>query len=413
MSKKKTNEEFQTELREKNKNVYTDDVYIGAKTKMDFYCDKGHHWFSTPDTILNKKRGCPYCAGQRPIVGETDLWTTRPDIAKLLKNSEDGYIYMEGSHKKVCFVCPNCGTEHENIVSTVSYYGLSCPACSDGISYPNKFMSNVLRQLNVEFIPEYSPKWIRPYRYDFFFVKENSQYIVELDGGLGHGHLNTGYKIKSPDDAIKIDLYKDKMALEHNIKVIRIDCNYTSKDRFEYVKQHILESELSNVFNIFDIDFIKCDIDSQKSLFIETCKLWDSGIHDKYKIAKILGVSHDTIRNYLIKSEKLGCSTYKHAEYYKNAVINSRKKSAFTQGNPVMCIETGDIFRSITSVKKTVGFSVQYAINDQNKTAGALEDGTKLHWRNLTTEELELYKTDNNFDSQKINFTYFKQSDVL
>ena len=61
--KKKTNEEFQQELREKNPGVHTDEKYINASTKISFYCDYGHHWMSTPTNILNMHSHCPYCAG--------------------------------------------------------------------------------------------------------------------------------------------------------------------------------------------------------------------------------------------------------------------------------------------------------------------------------------------------------------
>lgn len=230
-----------------------------------------------------------------------------------------------------------------------------------------------------------------------------------MDGGIGHGNANSGYQTKSPKESLAIDNYKTLMANDHDIHMIRIDCNYQREDRFKYILENIKKSELSKIFNFSKVDFIQCDKDAQKSLFFETCKLWDGGIHDKYEIAKLLGVSHDIIRNYLIRSEKLGCSSYIHDEYYKYSVANSRKKAAFTVGHPVICIETQEIFRSISSVRTLTGISVQKAVENQNHTAGMLPDGTKLHWRRLTEQEALEYKLTNNFDSTVIKYTYLKQ----
>ena len=86
------------------------------------------------------------------------------------------------------------------------------------------------------------------------FFYNNKQYIVEMDGGLGHGFYNCdairGIGLNGKD----LDEYKDKMALEHNIFVIRIDCFYTKmEDRFSYIKNSIQNSELSNILIMINV----------------------------------------------------------------------------------------------------------------------------------------------------------------
>ena len=71
-------------------------------------------------------------------------------------------------------------------------------------------------QLKIDFETEYSPEWIKPKRYDFYF----DGIIVEMDGGLGHGNYNSLNNM-SGEDSKSIDNYKDKMAIEHGIQTQR------------------------------------------------------------------------------------------------------------------------------------------------------------------------------------------------
>lgn len=410
-----TTESFAAKVKADTNGKFTlSSEYLGCRVPVVLTCnDCGTHKMIYPYNINRAENGCHECiriSMIRPTVGVDDLWTTRPDVASLLKNPERGYLYRENSKQEEIFQCPICGTSKTYIIAAISACGFSCPNCSDGITYPNKFMAGLLKQMNIDFVAEYKPEWIKPYRYDFFFNINGKEVIVEMDGGIGHGHDNTGYKTKTPQESLEIDGYKTFMANNHNIEVIRIDCNYKARCRFEYISEHIKQSKLGIIFDLSNVDFEKCDKDAQKSLFVETCKLWDSGIHDKQEIAKLLGVSCDTIRNYLIRSEKNGCSSYNHELDYKRSIEDSRKKASFTISTPVICIETKEIFRSITSVRTLTGISVQKAVKDPKYTAGMLADGTKLHWRELTEQEAFDYKSKYNFDSTVSNHQYFKQS---
>ena len=56
---------------------------------------------------------------------------------------------------------------------------------SDGISYAEKFMINVLKQLKLDFKKQLSCstfKWCKKYRYDFYFRYKNEYYIIETHG---------------------------------------------------------------------------------------------------------------------------------------------------------------------------------------------------------------------------------------
>ena len=58
-----------------------------------------------------------------------------------------------------------------------------CPVCSDGVSYPNKYVRNLLKQLPIENLEyEWKPEWGKQYSYDNYFIYNEKEYIVEADG---------------------------------------------------------------------------------------------------------------------------------------------------------------------------------------------------------------------------------------
>lgn len=72
---------------------------------------------------------------------------THPHLIKYLINKinkKDTIKYSYGSKKKILIKCPFCNYEKKLDFNTLSDQGFSCPKCSDGISYPEKFIFNVL-----------------------------------------------------------------------------------------------------------------------------------------------------------------------------------------------------------------------------------------------------------------------------
>ena len=57
-------------------------VSFGTGKKFDWKCSKGHQWTVSPNQRSNNNTGCPFCAGNEVVLGETDLQTKFPDIAK-------------------------------------------------------------------------------------------------------------------------------------------------------------------------------------------------------------------------------------------------------------------------------------------------------------------------------------------
>lgn len=307
---------FLQKLAELNSGIIAAGQYINMTTPMDFQCRKGHVWLDEPTDIIRGK-GCPYCSNARVLTGYNDIWTTRPDVAQILKNKNDGYKYTSGSNKKVDFICPECGSISNKSIVSVSTRGLCCQVCADGISYPNKFIRQVLKQLKINFIPEYNPSWAKPRKYDCYFEYNGQKYIIEMDGAF---HYMDRQSIKKTAvESHAIDELKTQLANQHDIEVIRIE---SLESNVEYIKNKILSSKLNDILDLLCVDWDLCDANAQKSLVKNSCDLYMSGIHDVEKIGTMLNIHSATVRNYLKLGVKFGWCDYSDLRFLPIVVID-------------------------------------------------------------------------------------------
>ena len=264
-------------------------------------------------------RGCPICIGKDCVAGINDIATKRPDLIKYFVDKEDAARYTTGSGQRLIFKCPDCGQEKEMTISVLTCSGFSCGICSDNISYPNKYMRGFLSQLPVENVDyEYSPEWIKPLRYDGYFEYNGQSYIMEMDGALGHGKSKYGSKEKDIE-GLKKDKYKESMASQHNIKVIRIDCEVSESD---YISNNIINSELVDIFDLSSIDWNKCNEFATKNIVKEVCDYFNKTNLNPSTIAKVLKLGNNTVRRYLRRGTELGWCNYQ-----PNSTIRIIKKA--------------------------------------------------------------------------------------
>ena len=57
-------------------------IFARSEKSADWKCERGHFWSATVVNRTKNGSGCPFCAGQKVIKGETDLATTNPKLAK-------------------------------------------------------------------------------------------------------------------------------------------------------------------------------------------------------------------------------------------------------------------------------------------------------------------------------------------
>lgn len=395
MSGNLTQDEFVQKVNKKyNGKFEVVSEYINARTPVKIrHRDCGTVFPKVPNALTAKSKNvyCPICDGyhgKTPLVGINDLWSTHPNIAKMLKNPEDGYQVSHGSGAKKDFLCEYCGETVNEAVNHVVRYGyVTCKFCSDGVRYPNRFMANLLKTLNIEFETEYIIKPY-PYKYDFYFNVNQKYYVVEMDGGIGHG--NKTYDGKKDCIGLETDQIKDSICYDNDIEPIRIDCNYKSYNRFEHVKQSVISSKLSLLFNLDDIDFELIDKLSCSSLTIDIVNYWKSGNKSYDELKALTSLCRLTIRRYLKDACEKGFIDDTYENILKEIRLASNKKLASSKGTRVMCDQTGEVYYSIAEAERQTGIKhIRNFFCQKRNYAGQLSDGTKLTWTKISNEKYE------------------------
>lgn len=307
-----TNEEFLENLKKYNVPYIPLEPYKKAHTKMKFQCNinPNHIFETTPSDIYSGNTHCPYCMRRKVFVGETDAWTERPDVAKLLLNPEDGYKYFATGSQYLDFVCPNCKSIIKHNISIVSRYGLYCSHCGDGMSFGEKFVNELLKQLQVEFVFNKATQWSDNKRYDF--IIKSMSLIIEVHGAQ---HYRTAFsfkhssrKSKSLEEEQANDVYKKSLAINNGIKhYVELDCRNSD---YEFVKQSVLESELSKLYDLSNIDWEKCFEATGISNVKRCADLWNGGMKNTKEISGEISMDRTSVIEYLKKAKTLGLCDY-------------------------------------------------------------------------------------------------------
>ena len=114
----------------KNGNLKPENVTIRSGKKVWWKCSKGHEWQSRIADRNN--RGCPYCAGRYAIIGQNDLQTVNPALAREWNYEKNKGLnpsdVLPGSDKKVWWKCQN-GHEWQAVINSRNS-GCACPYCA-------------------------------------------------------------------------------------------------------------------------------------------------------------------------------------------------------------------------------------------------------------------------------------------
>ena len=114
-----------------------EDISYGSPKKVKWICEKKHRWEASPNKMTRRtSSGCPYCAGQKVLVGFNDLQFVFPEIAKEWNYEKNGELnpdqIVAHSNRKVWWLCPR-GHEYEAAVSwrTSINRKRNCPYCAN------------------------------------------------------------------------------------------------------------------------------------------------------------------------------------------------------------------------------------------------------------------------------------------
>lgn len=260
-------------------------------------CAMDNFWINEID--LKNEKGCGCCAGVKVIKGINDISTTAPELMVYLVDKEFGYTHTKTSSKRVLVKCPTCGYEKEMPFQNIYFQSFGCPYCSDGFSYPEKFLMYILDKSNIKYKHQLNKKdfgWCDKYRYDFYLLDYN--WIIETNG-MQH-YENKWHKLFLQQ---KIDKTKKELALNNGIKeYIELDCRYSSKD---FIKASIEQSALNNI--VSNINYDEIDLLAQRSLLKEVCMFYNNNLKYSYnKIGERFNINRQTVYNYIKKGKELG-----------------------------------------------------------------------------------------------------------
>lgn len=284
------------------------EIHFSSNDRYEWKCEKcGSIFDSKVNNRTSNDCNCPYCAGQK--VNHTNcLFSTHPEVAKQLTDPSVGFKVTSGSGLKISFTCQECGNVSDKIIKNVVNVGFGCNKCSDGFSYPEKFVINLLSQLNIKFETQKVFNWSMNKRYDFFLPFLNT--IIETHGE--QHYKSSFYKVgRNLEEEQKNDELKEEFAKEYITNYIVIDC---AKSEWEYIKENIEKSFLSLIVNLDKVNWEKCHEYACDSLVKTVSEIWDTTNLTIKEIAGILTLDSSTVRRYLKQGEVIGWCKYSPKE---------------------------------------------------------------------------------------------------
>ena len=290
------------------------EIYKCGTEKVWLYClEKDYHNYDREGNKIgyeimcskfyNNQR-CGYChkgGGRSRVHWKDSLAYNYPQVVKMIAIKENNLTFEDcyniacKSDRKFYFKCLDCGmvSKKQTLLRHIVNGNSSCKYCSDGISIPNKFMTNTLKQLSIEFTTELNKSdfnWCGYFRYDFYLPKYNM--IIEMNGGQ-HYEECTLTKRSLFEEQMN-DLFKYKCAKNHVDNYIVIDCRYST---LEWMKENIIK-ELSSYLNLNNVNWELAWEESQRSIVVTCLELYKEGWSID-NISKKINISNSTIYRWI------------------------------------------------------------------------------------------------------------------
>lgn len=262
---------------------------------------------------IKKGVKCSCCSNRTVVKGINDITTTAPWMIKFFQNGEEeASNYTCCSGKYITPICPNCKTIlHKKIkISDIYTRGYFCSVCSDGCSYPEKFMYSVLKQLKINFIMQFTKKeasWCKNFRYDFYLPDFNC--IIETHG-IQHYQDAGFYGGRTFEEELENDKQKKELAELHRCKYYIVDCRRSTKN---WIKQSIIDSNILNCLcrSPSEIDWEECNSFAISNRCKEVCNLKaDDPKLTAEDISKMTKISKSVVCKYLHVGTELGWCYY-------------------------------------------------------------------------------------------------------
>ncbi len=198
-------------------------------------CD--YNWSPTIHHHINHESGCPSCTKTLP-------WNSRRFLATAYELHGTRYNYhitnMTNKHSVIEIYCTLCNNTWSCSINNHIYKKSGCPHCNMTIG--ENAVYNALIQMNIvpnlqKILPTLPNR-----RYDFYFIYQNKEYLVEYDGQQHFQYTpffhnnQTTFKKRQNDDIMKTN-----HALKQGYNLIRID--YTQLNNISFHLNCALSSQ--------------------------------------------------------------------------------------------------------------------------------------------------------------------------
>ena len=172
-----------------------------------YKCNKcGNEDWIIEHSLCTQGSGCNVCNASNPKAKEgiNTIWDTDRWMCCLGVSEEDAKTHTPQSNQKIEVICPDCGKIKLIALNTIYNNKTIYCSCKDGFSYPEKFLIEVLKDIEVKFQTQLNKttfKWCDKYKYDFYIPEYKM--IIETHG-LQH------YEDKTKNSKFKRTLFEEQ-----------------------------------------------------------------------------------------------------------------------------------------------------------------------------------------------------------
>ena len=305
------------------------EIDYGSRKLVFIKCQFGHPDYQIkPQQFVIGVR-CQVCCGKVVLADYNSVAATHPYLVKYFLNKNDAFTHTSQSKKKVDMQCPYCGFQKSVSIHNLTNAGFSCPVCSDGISFPNRFMASVLQYLlpskGIEFKTEASFEWSKNIihnniklsgnKFYDFHIKTQLPIIIECHGDQHYNQNRRKQKrSRTLEEEQENDMIKKDLAINNGVddkRYVVLDCRVSS---MSFIKNSIMSSNLPNLlcFEEDDIDWHLCADRAHDSLVGIACEMWSEDKYTIRSLASAIGVSSSTVERYLKQGSEIGLCNYGH-----------------------------------------------------------------------------------------------------
>ena len=292
-----------------NGEITPESISPASDKKVWWKCQKGHQWQATVHNRTGRQSNCPYCSGNKVLIGFNDIKTTRPDLYEEWNFNRNGELkpenYTAGSNKAVWWCCKYGHEWKTTILSRAQGHG--CPDCT------KRYHSSFPEQAVFFYVQKYFSDSVNGYRNIEHGITEIDVYIpsekigIEYDGRAWHSSASSSKK----------DLKKYLNCKAIGIKLIRIKEQLDSEKDADYC----IETQYGLTGKYQDME------EPIKEL-LELLNVPNPDINvDRDYISILERINTDFLENSLVKTQPELCKDW---DYTKNGNLNP---AAFTAGS--------------------------------------------------------------------------------